>query len=82
MHRNKVVAASVAALALAVPASALATDGSCTAKGKSQVQCGSQSSVIKQGGIALGGSVSNNAVNMQLLRQHQNRGFQINLGLF
>lgn len=52
------------------------------AKGKSQVQCGSQSSVIKQGGIALGGSVSNNAVNMQLLRQRQNRGFQINLGLF
>ena len=81
MHRKKVVAASVAALALAVPTSAFATDSSCTAKGKSQVQCASQNSVTKQNGIAIGGSVINNSVTMQTIRQRQNRGFQINLGL-
>jgi hypothetical protein len=88
MHR-KLIAGSVAALALAVPSSALAT-GSCTAKGKrANSQCASQNANTKQVAVAKIGNfavapvamASNNAVTMQALKQKQNSGFLISIPL-
>jgi hypothetical protein len=84
MHRRKLIASSVAAFALAVPASAFA-GGSCNADGRSQVQCGSQNSTtIQKGGakstLTLGGAgVYNTSLTVQILKQKQHRGIYLGL---
>ena len=83
MHRNKLVAGSVAVLALAVPTAASAT-GSCNSDDRSQSQCGSQTASTKQKAVAISGelgisSAFNESVTLQYLKQRQRRGISFNL---
>ena len=85
MHR-KILVGSVAALALAVPASASATGkgGKCSAADRSQVQCASQNAPTNQAAVAKSrdfgiSDAANGSVTMQVVKQKQRRGLTLGL---
>ena len=87
MHRRKLIVGSVAALALAVPASASATGkgGKRSADDRWQAQCAWQKATTNQKAVAKSddfgfSTASNNALTLQIIKQKQRRG--VTLGLF
>jgi hypothetical protein len=82
MHRSKLIAGSVAVLALSATGSS--ATGSCNSNDRSQSQCGSQTASTKQKAVAISGelgisSAFNESVTLQYLKQRQRRGFSLGL---